>query len=201
MRRTTTVTLTSLAALVAAAAPSMAMDAVPSAQVESHSHALGPVQAAAVPGSRARGSARVMALPSGKLQVTVVADGLTPGVHHMMHLHTFPTAPDQGCPGPVADADGDGLVSVTEGVPWYGPVMVSLTTSGATTGTVDMMAFPLADATGHLEYQRTFAASEANLELARRVQVVVHGLDLDASGTLAGGMETTIPVLCGGVAD
>lgn len=188
--------------LVGAALPAVAAsDEVPADPVASYSAALTPVQAPAVPGAQAWGSTRVKALPNGRLQVTVEAGGLAPGVRHMAHLHGFLAMPDGGCPGADRDGDGDGLVSVGEGVPDYGPVLVHLTTTGATTGAIDATAYPLADAQGRISYQRTFAAQAEHHAAAGRFQVVVHGIDLDADGTLDAGMETSIPVLCAGTAD
>lgn len=190
------------AGLVAAALPATAAhDTVPSKRVASFSYSLDQVQADAVPGSQAWGSTRVKALPNGKLQVTVEAGGLTPGVHHMAHLHGFTGQADGGCPGADRDTDLDGLISVGEGVPDFGPVLVHLTTTGATTGVIDHLAYPMADADGTIRFQRTFPASEQNHAMAGRVQVVVHGIDLDMDGALDAGMETSIPVVCGGIAN
>lgn len=109
--------------------------------------------------------------------------------------------PDGGCPGADRDVDMDGLISVAEGVPDYGGVLVHLTTTGPTTGAIDHTAYPMADADGEIWYQRTFPASEEDRAMAGRVQVVVHGIDLDEDGALDPGMETGIPVLCGGIAN
>lgn len=189
--------------LTAAALPAVAVagDSVPSDRVSSHSHDLVAVQSADVPRSQAWGSARVKALPNGKLQVRVEAGGLAPGVHHMAHLHGFVDRVDGGCPGPTRDTSGDGLISVAEGAVDYGPVLVHLTTAGPTQAPVTFTDYPLADADGTISYRRTFPATVDHHRMAGRVQVVVHGIDLDGDGTVGAGLETSIPALCGGAAD
>ena len=119
-----------------------------------------------------------------------------------------------GCPGPAADADGDGYVTTVEGVPFYGGVVASLTTTGDTSAgsALALDRFPVADASGHLSYQRTYRPDEATYAAAGMVQVVVHGIDLNGNGmydfdagpsslTPAAPLEATIPALCGGIAN
>ncbi len=191
-----------------------AHDTNPSKKVASYSYSLRAVQDSSVANSRAMGTTRVKALPNGKVQVNVEADGLAPGVPHAMHLHGVDgPATDQGCPGPAADTDMDGYVTVLEGVPFYGGILTSLTTTGDLSGAsaLALDRFPVADADGHLSYSRTFSQDSA-LANADTVQVVVHGIDINGNGTydfeagpssLGGAfpLEGTIPVLCGGIAN
>lgn len=213
--------LLSLAAVVTAStfaasgAAVAAHDTNPSAKVASYSYGLNAVQAPTISG--AEGSTRITSLPNGKIRVQVEASGLSPNLPHAMHLHGVDgPATDMACPGAGADSDGDGFVSVPEGAPFYGGILASLTTSGGTGG-ADALAldrFPVADADGHLTYSRTFTNDSA-LANADTVQVVVHGIDVNGSGTydldgageapLVPGsgvpFEATMPVLCGGVAN
>ncbi|MGB7820444.1 MAG: hypothetical protein WBL35_17120 [Ornithinibacter sp.] len=189
-------------------------DTNPSKKVASYSYSLDAVQASAVPNSHASGTTRVKALPNGKVQVKVEADGLAPGLPHAMHLHGVDgPATDQGCPGPAADADTDGFVTVLEGAPFYGGILTSLTTTGdqSPASALALDRFAVADADGHLSYSRTFSQDSA-LANAGTVQVVVHGIDINGSGaydfgagpsSLGGAfpLEGTIPVLCGGIAN
>ncbi|PKW25578.1 hypothetical protein [Phycicoccus duodecadis] len=189
-------------------------DSNPSAKVASYHYGLNPVQLASVPNSQAHGSTRITALPNGKVQVTVTVDGLAPGLPHAMHLHGIDGTPmDKGCPDGSADADHNGITNVVEGAPFYGGILTSLTTVGDTSpaSALDLSRFPVADATGHLEYTRTFSNAAA-LANAGTVQVVVHGIDLNGNGVydFESGpselgaqfpLEATLPTVCGGIAD
>ena len=207
--------LAASAAFVFSAAPALAAhDTNPSDRVESYTYALGAVQSPAVPNSDASGTTRVKALPNGKLQVTVEAWGLAPSLPHAMHLHGVLSGTDNGCPGPSADTDGDGYVSVPEGGPFYGGILTSLTTTGdmSAGSALALDRFPVADASGYLSYERTFAVDDAVYAEAGAVQVVVHGIDINGNGAYdfeAGPsplvpsfpLEGVIPALCGGVAN
>lgn len=215
--------LATLAALTAAGTVGVAGSAVaahdtnPSDKVGNYAYGLTAVQAAGMPGAMAEGSTRITSLPNGKVRVQVDAWGLAPGLPHAMHLHGVDgSATDMGCPGPDADSDGDGFVSVPEGGPFYGGILASLTTTGdtAAASALALDRFAVADEDGHLEYSRTFRNDSA-LANADTVQVVVHGIDVNGSGgyDLAGAgeaplvpgsgipFEATMPVLCGGIAN
>lgn len=207
-------TATTLAVSGAAVA---AHDTNPSDKVGNYAYDLAAVQSADVPNAAAEGATRITSLPNGKVRVKVTADGLAPGLPHAMHLHGVDgPATDMACPGPDADTDADGFVSVPEGAPFYGGILASLTTMGDTTAAsaLALDRFAVADADGHLEYSRTFRNDSA-LANADTVQVVVHGIDVNGNGAydLAGAgeaplvpgsgipFEATMPVLCGGIAN
>ena len=216
MKVTTPLALGAAAALtvLTAGTAQAAHDDNPSDKVASYSYGLTAVQDASVPNSGATGTTRVKALPNGKVQVKVTASGLAPNLPHAMHLHGVDGPDtDMGCPGPAADADGNGYVTVVEGVPFYGGILSSLTTTGdvSPASALALDRFAVADADGNLEYSRTFSSDSA-LANAGTVQVVVHGIDINGNGaydfeagpsslTDAAPLEATIPVLCGGVAN
>ena len=94
---------------------------------------------------------------------------------HAQHIHI---AAQGTCPGPEADTDGDGVVSTTEGHPFYGHIGTSLTTEGDTSADSGLAVdrFPGGSA---YSYERTF---ELDAETAESLQngtavVVVHGVD------------------------
>lgn len=203
----------------ALAAPAMAgHDDNPSPQVASYTYDLGEVADNA--DGNVDGTVRLQSLPNGRIQVKVEATGLAPGLVHAQHIHS-PTDGDDlargQCPG--IDADGnldrpvDGLIDTVEGVPSYGLVRQSLTTSGDTSpgSALAVDRFPVADANGALEYERTFTPSDERVwSQLGDVEVVIHGIDLNGNGEYdfdAGPsslsadvpLEATIPVLCGGV--
>lgn len=202
------------------AAPAIAAhDSNPSDRVASYRYPLTAVQSSDVPGSAAQGTTRITALPNGKIQVTVEATGLAPGLPHAMHLHGVAGAsPDNACPGP-AQAGDDGIVTVVDGAPFYGGIVASLTTTGDTSpsSALALDRFPVADEDGRLSYSRTFTDDAAYAE-AGSVQVVVHGIDFDGNGAYAFNpddvfaargsslnpsipLEATVPALCGGIAN
>lgn len=212
------IAVTATAALGAAATPAIAgHDSNPSDKVASYSYALNAVQPSAVPNSQATGVTRIKTLPNGKVQVKVRATGLAPGLPHAMHLHGFAgEETDQGCPGP-AQAGADGVVTTVDGIPSYGGILASLTTRGGTSpdSALALDRFPVANEQGRISYSRTFRNSTALAE-ADTVQVVVHGIDFDGNGEYAFNaddpyasrssslsdaipLETTVPVLCGGI--
>lgn len=186
----------------------------PSPKVASYSYDLNPVQADTVANSQAGGSTRVKALPNGKLQVTVEASGLAPNLPHAMHLHGVVEGTDEACPGPAQDADDNGFVTVVEGIPSYGGILTSLTTTGDTSpaSALALTRFATADADGNLYYKRNIRVSDDAYAEAGTVQVVVHGIDINGNGAYdfeagpsslgdAFPLEGTIPVLCGGIAN
>lgn len=209
-----------VAALGAASSPAFAAhDSNPSPKVASYGYSLDAVQPGDVPASQAMGTTRVKALPNGKVQVKVRSSGLAPNLPHAMHLHGFDgSALDQGCPGP-DQAGSDGVVTVVDGVPFYGGILTSLTTRGDTSpsSALALDRFPVANEHGELRYSRTFRDSAAFAN-AGTVQVVVHGIDFDGNGAYAFNaedefasrgssldpsipLEATVPVLCGGIAN
>lgn len=158
------------------------------------------------------GSATVTAMDNGDLHVWIEASGMTPNSPHAQHLHGATDGTDFHCPTMDADADGDGFLTTTEGVPDYGDVFISLTTEGDTTvdSALAVDRFPVADADGNLSYERTISAAELpedTLENLRDLHVVQHGVDFDGNGKYDGDRmsdldeslpaEATDPASCG----
>ncbi|WP_152426450.1 cupredoxin domain-containing protein [Cesiribacter andamanensis] len=119
------------------------------------------------------------------LTVEVWAEGLEAGMPHPQHIHGFvENKGNATCPPPSADVNGDGLIDLGEGVPFYGPVLVSLT------------PFPTAE-DGTIHYKQTFMlgmgdmiAYQALKPLQNRV-IVLHGM------TVEGTYWPTLPIACG----
>jgi LPXTG-motif cell wall-anchored protein len=159
--------------------------------------------------SGATGTAMLL-LDGDMLTVTIEATGLSPDLPHAQHIHGEIGA-DNTCPPPEADTTGDGFISVAEGAPFYGGILVSLTTSGETTPgdglALDRM--PTADASGNLSYSRQFAVSSEIAANLSGLRIVQHGIDLDDSGAYDGEkpssidpfvpFEATVPANCGGI--
>lgn len=158
--------------------------------------------------SGASGTA-MLSLDGDMLTVTIEASGLSPELPHAQHIHGV-IGDTSTCPSlEEADTDEDGFISGMEGVPAYGGIQVSLTTSGGTDPgsglAVDRM--PVADASGNLSYTREFAVSSEIADNLASFAIVQHGIDLDSNGEYDGDkpssldpslpFEATVPANCG----
>lgn len=165
--------------------------------------------------SGAQGTATATVSGSTISDVSVMARGLTPDAPHAVHIHYGETA-EHECPtmgdGTQRRTDGTRRVNVVDGVPYYGPIAVSLTTTGDTSPAsglaLDRMPGSL---DGVLSYQRsgiTTSQEIADAIAAGEGVVVVHGVDYNRNGMYdfdgAGTSElapvpaeATDPALCG----
>ena len=133
----------------------------------------------ALNGSGVMGTA-TLTLEGDKLTVQLMASGLEAGKLHPQHIHGFMDKNKNAvCPPMSADTDGDGLVELGEGLPFYGPVLLSLE------------PFPTAP-DGTINYTRTFDVTAAMLPLQNNV-IVLHGM------TVNGEYVATLPVACGAI--
>jgi hypothetical protein len=140
-----------------------------------------------------------------KVHVNIHVRGLTPDLPHAMHIHGILGDPNV-CPPATADTSGDGLISLEEGAPFYGPIDTSFTTSGDTSPSsgLALARFPVADDEGNLNYNRTFTIPQNVLDSLGSLHVVVHGLALDgnADGPVGGYdtlFEAVLPFACGAI--
>jgi hypothetical protein len=129
-------------------------------------------------GSGVSGMALIELMDS-EIEVSLEATGLTPEMEHMQHIHGFiENNKNSVCPPPSADTNGDGLISLVEGIPFYGPVLVPLT------------PYPMADATGMVDFMNQYSIDRTVRSLQNNV-IVLHGMYVD------GVYDPTIPVACG----
>ena len=162
-----------------------------------------------VPTNRVTGSGTAtVALKGDEATVRLDTHGLLNGAAHAMHIHAGGVGE---CP-PASAAhlhNGHLSISTTDGIHFYGPPEVSLTSHGDTTpaSIVDFSRYP---STGNIEYTRTVKVpmGVADALRAGNAVIVVHGIDyngnhiydnvLDRSelnNSLPG--EATAPALCG----
>lgn len=139
--------------------------------------------------------------------ITMNSTGLAAGLPHAQHIHGELTTANQ-CPTADADSDGDGVVTVAEGIPSYGGIQVSLTTSGDTSADSGLAVerYPV----GSESYSRTIDISEDVSGALADLHVVVHGVDENGNGEYDGEArsslddslprEATLPASCGQLA-
>ena len=153
-------------------------------------------------GSGASGSATLVVRNQKIKHIEVHAEGLTPDAPHAQHIHYGEQALNE-CPTLALDANGDGRLNTVEGVPAYGPVVVSLNTTGDTTpgSFLDVSRFPVAwngsyhysrdnieftdvAGTGYPGADGTGTAKQiADAIRAGEGVLVIHGVDYDGNGT------------------
>lgn len=213
MKKLLTVALAGLAALTFGTAASADHDQAKGAPVAIYKYDLDTVQPDEATSVDDDLSGRAMVrVKDDQVTVMVKARGFEPGtLVHAQHLHGD-LAGGNVCPTEDDDANGDGLISTLEGVPSYGGIQASLTTSGdfSAASALAVDRFPVADADGAIDYKRTFTVEDDDLLAGiGNLHVVMHGLDLNASGGYDFGagaselnaavpFEATIPALCGG---
>jgi hypothetical protein len=125
-----------------------------------------------------------LTLDGDSVKVVIKGEGFTPKMPHAQHFHgSFTADKDFTCPTSAADKDGDGQVNTEEGLPQYGDVIISLTTSGDTSAKSGLALdrFPVADADGSLSYERTIKLPEGAGERMRNFHIVQHGLDANGN--------------------
>lgn len=164
-------------------------------------------------GSGGSGEVTVTVSDDGdSFDVDMAASGLNLDGPHAMHIHGIVEGDEvsaSACPTMEADADGDGVIDVAEGVPFYGGIQVSLTTEGDTSPD-SALAVERYPAGTTFDYSRDGITIpdpiKPNID---KLHVVVHGLDENGNGTLDLDQETrssltddlpregTAPALCG----
>jgi len=117
---------------------------------------------------------------AGQLRVNLNAHGLESGQMHMSHIHGFGDGTQAHCPD-MSLAGADGVLSFTDGLPAYGPVVITLG-HDVTPGS-------------DLAYSRTFTSTDAgapetSLGAFDQYVIVVHGM------TSSGSFDPTLPVAC-----
>ena len=162
--------------------------------------------------SGASGTA-TLSLSGTDLTIDVDSKGLSPELPHAQHIHGKDQAISE-CPtlNAETDKDGDGLLNTAEGLPAYGPIQVSLTTTGDTSPSSGLAVdrFPVASKKGGVvDYSRTFTIPGKVAAQLADFHIVQHGIDLNGNGEYdfeaAGAseldpslpQEATIPANCG----
>ena len=175
-----------------------------------------PHDQAADGGSNVTGNA-VLRLTGRTLDINLRASGLTPNEPHAMHIHGLTDSKNE-CPGIDADVNTgdpidpstfvagqpDGLISLGEGAPDYGPIDVSFTVTGDTgpASGLSLERFASADANGNLSYHRSVRVPKEVAKNLANLHIVIHGTDLPSDpdhSSLSSLFEATLPVACGAI--
>jgi hypothetical protein len=129
---------------------------------------------------------------------------------HAMHIHAG--ARGECPPGRAAhNHGGHPVIATGDGVPWYGPPVTALTTTGGTTIPKSLLAFKRFPTVGRIRYHRPIDVGPVVASYIRNKNavIVVHGIDYNDNGaydfsaidhsdlgrSLPG--EITAPALCG----
>ena len=133
--------------------------------------------------SGASGTA-TLSLSGTDLTIDVDSKGLSPKLPHAQHIHGKDQAISE-CPtlNAETDTDGDGLLNTAEGLPAYGPIQVSLTTTGDTSPASGLAVdrFPVASKKGVVDYSRTFTIPGKLATQLADFHIVQHGIDLNGN--------------------
>lgn len=151
-------------------------------------------------------------LEGNQLTVTIEAQGLSPDLPHAQHFHGEVGEVAECPPVDLEGTGEEGIVTTSDGQPFYFGIMTSLTTEGDTSPdsalAVDRM--PVADGDGNVSYERTFEVSDEVAENIGDTVVVLHGIDLSDTGEYSDDFgpsdldpelpqEATVPAACGEV--
>ncbi len=132
---------------------------------------------------------------AGTITVSINATGLVPNQPHVGHIHG--RFDDEGnpidsvVPPPSADTSGDGFISIAEGLPFYGPVILPLAGIG-----------DAVNDQGVLTYNRVFDLSQSTFNMnfgpadlfpLTFREAVLHG------GFMNGEYVATLPVAAGAI--
>jgi hypothetical protein len=167
-------------------------------------------------GSQVHGDA-TLRLSGRTLDINLKASGLTPNEPHAMHIHGVVESKNE-CPDISADVNTgdpidpstfvagkpDGLISLGEGAPSYGPIDVSLTKRGDTSpdSGLTLERFVKADSAGNLNYHRSVVIPRDIAKNLSDLHIVIHGADLPSDpdhSSLSSLFEATLPVACGAI--
>jgi hypothetical protein len=142
---------------------------------EAHLHALN--------NSGVTGSATVW-VRGDRVEVRYQATGLLADAPHAAHIHWGAEARHE-CPTVADDTNTDHRLSTAEGLPAYGPIAISLTTSGDTSPSSALAVdrFPTAPH-GRIDYGRMVMTSRTVAKAIMRgdAVLVIHGLDYNHNG-------------------
>ena len=186
-------------AMFAAAAVGLGLIAIPTAAAARPSSSTVTATLTELNSSGVFGTAEVT-VTGNRLDAAFTASGLLAGSPHAAHIHFGKTA-EHECPTQADDGDGgDGQLATLEGLPFYGPVVVSFTLTGDTSARSVLAIDRFSTAPGGvIDYDRAIKTqgSVAKAIAAGQGVVVIHGVDYNDNGEydIAAGMSDLNPAL------
>jgi len=138
------------------------------------------VKLRAVNNSGVRGEVEIKLISETELRVSIEASGLETSKPHPQHIHGF-NAPlkKSVCPDLSNDGNGDGVITIGEAAPAFGPILIPLA------------PFDTVDANGEVNYRASFTINPDSLLPLGKRTVVLHGM------TVNGQYIPSLPVACG----
>ncbi len=128
-------------------------------------------------------------LEGNMLSVVMLGTGFKANAMHPQHIHGFTGAQagtDATCPTITVGTGPGGIITLTDGLPFYGGVQLPLDMTG-------IGDYPMADGTGSYFYSRTFILTPtqlANVTPLEDMVIVGHGLVVGVT------YDASIPVAC-----
>jgi len=162
-------------------------------------------------GNAAKGTAEFR-ITGDELLITVNAEGLSPDMMHLMHVHGFADGKKAACATMRADTHKDGIVDVIEAMSVNGPEIIPLNKNPQDIN-IKSPTYPKSSKQGTLQYstkiplkglqqnmQKKFGLAALNLE---NMVINIHGVDKKAKlpASVKSEMKLpayqTVPVACG----
>ena len=165
--------------------------------------------------------------PGASLMASVNARGAEPNQIHPLHIHGMTDGTAAECPPIAADVNHDGLISVFEGAPFYGPIKVSFTSPATPFGAPAITTlfapfagapvlanFPHSSNAGRISYNNTIPFDTSNHFAVEALSslmpltdqhIVLHGGFAPESVDTTGGdpnkivYDALLPIACGSI--
>ena len=117
----------------------------------------------------------IFIIADGKLKITMVVKGLTPGMH-LGHIHGFISDKAATCPLSNADTNGDGIIDLMETEPYAGVTLIPFNADPVGLK-IKSDTYSVADKDGLLTYEITVQLDKLNAAIKR--EYGIDKLDLD----------------------
>jgi len=124
--------------------------------------------------------AEIELIDNNMIEVSIKARGLEADKIHPQHIHGhLDSLVNSSCPGLTANVNDDKIISVGEGLPFYGPIVLPLG------------PFDTVNSKGKLKYKEVFEIDSEFLEVLENRTIILHG------GTVDGIYIPSLPIACG----